>query len=261
VLPPGPAFPLAFYVQAGAQATLVVKARGLASLTWAEDLRRSLPATGLEGLWLNLHPAAGRRLFARHGWQLLWGRPWSVDSSGLCYGPAAFQQLIPALYRQALDEAQAFLAPMAGDSLVDLYCGSGASLRRWTACHARTVGVELGGEAVACARRNAPAALVLRGKCGQRLPQLRAWISNAGRDERLLYANPPRTGIEPQVLEWITGDCRPQRLAYLSCSAGTLGRDLRRLDAAGYRLAGITPYDFFPQTHHVETLATLERMD
>jgi hypothetical protein len=35
--------------------------------------RGNLAASGLEGLWLHRHPAAGRRLFARNGWQLLWG--------------------------------------------------------------------------------------------------------------------------------------------------------------------------------------------
>jgi len=48
------------------------------------------------------------------------------------------------------------------------------------------------------------------------------------------------------------------RLAYLSCSAGTLARDLSVLEAAGYRVTGIEPYDFFPLTHHVETLARLD---
>jgi tRNA/tmRNA/rRNA uracil-C5-methylase (TrmA/RlmC/RlmD family) len=51
---------------------------------------------------------------------------------------------------------------------------------------------------------------------------------------------------------------RPQRMAYLSCSAGTLRRDLEHLTAAGYRVMRIIPYDFFPQTHHVETLVFLK---
>ena len=257
-LPPYPLFPLAFLVQSGAQATLIVKAHRVASpdrLDAAEE--ESLAAIGLEGLWLHLHPAAGRRLFARNGWRLLWGKPRSRDAFGLIYGPTAFQQLIPALYRQALDAAEAFLAPQAGESIADLYCGIGASLSRWTARDARVLGVELGGEAVECARLNAPDAEVLRGKCAERLPQLRDWTPSRGR--RLLYLNPPRTGLEPEVLGWATDHFRPERLAYLSCSAGTLNRDLRALTEAGYAVEALEPYDFFPQTHHVETLALLRR--
>jgi tRNA/tmRNA/rRNA uracil-C5-methylase (TrmA/RlmC/RlmD family) len=173
------------------------------------------------------------------------------------YGPTAFQQLIPALYRQALDAAEDFLTPGPDDHIADLYCGIGASLARWTRRGARVIGVELGGEAVECASRNAPAATVLRGKCADRIPQLRAWMLTTG--TRLLYLNPPRTGLEPAVLAWTTDEYRPERLAYLSCSAGTLSRDLVALAAAGYNVKMLIPYDFFPQTHHVETLALLRR--
>lgn len=255
-LPSYPQFPLAFLAQSGAQATLIVKAHRVATPDWLDEKAgATLTASGLEGLWLHLHPAAGRRLFARNGWQLLWGQPRSQDAFGLLYGPTAFQQLIPTLYRRALDAAEAFLLPQAGDGVADLYCGIGASLVRWTAHNARVIGVELGGEAVECARRNAPQAEVLRGKCADRLPQLRDWMPPNGR--RLLYLNPPRIGLEPEVLTWSAEQFRPVRLAYLSCSAGTLRRDLQGLTAAGYTVESLQPYDFFPQTHHVETLALL----
>lgn len=255
-LPPKPEFPLAFYVQSGRQATLILKTQRAPDLGWCDAARRlELAASGIEGLWMHLHPAAGRRLFARHGWSLLWGQPRSRDPLGLVHGPTAFQQLIPALYRQALEAAEEFLAPQPGDSVADLYCGIGASLIRWTGRGARALGVELSGEAVECAGLNAPAATVLRGKCADRVPQLRLWTPAMG--TRLLYVNPPRTGLEPAVLDWATTEFRPARLAYLSCSAGTLGRDLRVLAEAGYAVERLIPFDFFPQTHHVETLALL----
>ncbi len=258
VLPPDSSFPLAFLVQSGAQATLILKTHQVLLLDWLDETGcEELAASGLEGLWLHLHPAAGRRLFARNGWRLLWGQPRSRDAFGLIYGPTAFQQLIPDLYREALDAAEAFLAPRPGDSLADLYCGIGASLTRWMSGRARGIGVELGGEAVECARLNALDAEILRGKCADRVPQLRDWMSAAG--TRLLYVNPPRTGLEPEVLAWTAEEFRPVRLAYLSCSAGTLSRDLRALTAAGYAVESLVPYDFFPQTHHVETLALLRR--
>lgn len=165
--------------------------------------------------------------------------------------------MIPALYQQALEAAEAFLAPGTGDAVADLYCGTGASLVRWTGRGAQTLGVELSGEAVACAGVNAPSAAVLRGKCADRLPQLRTWTPTTGK--RLLYLNPPRPGLEPAVLDWAGYEFRPNRLAYLSCSAGTLSRDLRALTVAGYEVAHLLPFDFFPQTPHVEVLALLRR--
>ncbi len=259
VLPPGPDFPMAYYVQSRAQATLVLKTATMPVRTGVDDACwESLMAAGLEGLWLHLHPAAGRRVFAKKTWHLHRGRSRSLDEDGLRYGPTAFQQLLPALHRRALDEAGAFLSPGPADAVVDLYCGIGASLVRWRARGAAVCGVEAGGEAVACAVENAPGATVWRGACAQRLPQLRAWLAERpGR--RLLYANPPRTGLEPDVLAWIAREARPHRLAYLSCSAGTLRRDLDALTDEGYHVERITPYDFFPQTYHVETLCLLDR--
>lgn len=260
-LPAKDVFPLAFYVQASAQVTLILKTAHLPSSAWLDKrLRQALAATGLEGLWLHLHPAAGKRLFTKNGWHLLWGRPRSRTDTGLVYGPSAFQQLISKLYQRALDEAEVFLAPGADNPMVDLYCGSGSTLSRWLRRSAPTVGVELGGEAVAYACENAPQALVLRGKCAHRLPQLTAWLGEYGRaaDQSRLYVNPPRTGLEPEVVEWIISTCHPRRMAYLSCSAGTLRRDLEQLTAAGYQVTRITPYDFFPQTQHVETLVLLQ---
>lgn len=258
VLPSGAEFPLAFLVGSGAQATLILKTCRQPDTGWLDErLQSELAMAGLEGLWLHLHPAAGRRLFARNGWTLLWGRPRSWDGFGLVYGPTAFQQQIPALYRQALDAAETFLDPGPGDSIADLYCGIGASLARWTRRGARAIGVELGGEAVECAGLNAPNAAILRGKCAHRTPQLRDWTPATG--TRLLYVNPPRTGLEPAVLAWAMVEFQPDRIAYLSCSAGTLGRDLRALAATDYAVEALIPYDFFPQTHHVEILALLRR--
>lgn len=258
-LPPASEFPLAFFIQSGAQATLILKTHQNPPLDWLTEVQQmKLAAIGLEGLWLHLHPAAGRRLFARNGWSLLWGQPRSRNEFGLRYGPIAFQQLLPELYRRALDAAEAFLAPKPGDAVADLYCGIGASLVRWIQLRARVLGVELGGEATECARFNAPNATVLRGKCTDRLPQLRTWMPAAG--SRCLYVNPPRTGLEPAVREWMATEFQPDRSAYLSCSAGTLSRDLSVLTAAGYAIDKLIPYDFFPQTHHIETLALLRRI-
>ncbi len=245
--------PLAYLHVAGAQATLVVKAHRV-NLALLGDMVAGLPATGIEGLWVHCHPSAGRRMFARSGWTLAWGVAESADSLGLVHGPAAFQQLLPSLHEQAMDVAVGHLAPQAGTRILDLYCGIGASMRRWRASGAEVLGIELAGGAVDCSVRNAPGARVLRGTCVQRLPQIREWWAQVP-GEMHVYANPPRSGLEAELVEALGGDLRPARMAYLSCSAGTLGRDLALLEAAGHAVAAIHPYDFFPLTHHVEALA------
>jgi tRNA/tmRNA/rRNA uracil-C5-methylase (TrmA/RlmC/RlmD family) len=256
-LPPAGDLPLAYLHVCGAQATLIVKARHADDALLA-DVASGLASIGLEGLWLHLHPAAGRRLFARSGWRLLWGAPRSLDAQGLLHGPTAFAQALPELHRAALTAAAAHLRPGLGVAVLDLYSGHGSSLRAWTAAGSGALGVELSGEAVELVAANAPRARVLRGTCVQRLPQVRGWWS-AQAGERVAYANPPRSGLEPEIVTALARELRPARLAYLSCSAGTLARDLAAFEAAGYQLRTIRPYDFFPLTHHVEALALLER--
>jgi len=254
-LPPPARVPLAYVHVAGAQATLIVKARtiDLAALT---AVIAGLPALGLDGLWVHCHPAAGRRMFARSGWTLAWGAGESRDAQGLQHGPTAFQQLLPALHGEATDLAEQHIRPSPRVAVLDLYCGIGASLRRWRAGGAPSLGVELAGGAVAAAAVNAEGATVLRGTCGQRLPQVRDWWLQQ-LEERVAYANPPRSGLEEEVAGALAQELRPARLAYLSCSAGTLARDLAFLERAGYRVDAIHPFDFFPLTHHVEALALL----
>ncbi len=255
-LPPHAKLPLAYLHVAGGQATLIVKARSFDS-TDLDALRAGLPATGIEGLWVHCHAAAGRKLFARSGWHLDWGAPTSLDAAGLVHGPAAFQQLLPDLHAQAVALASDHLEPAPGVAVLDLYCGIGSTLRRWLSAGASGLGVELAGGAVDCARSNAPGAVVLRGTCAQRLPQVREWWHDGKHRRRVCYVNPPRSGLEPPLLEALARDLRPDRLAYLSCSAGTLARDLAGFEAAGYEVRSLVPFDFFPGTHHVECLALL----
>ena len=261
-MPSAELWPLRFIVQNGALLTLILKCHILPDTGWlTSEVVDALHGVGLRGLHVNLHPAAGRILFAKRGWHRLWGESRVQDDLGQWHGPGVFQQLIPSLYAESLDFAEQHLAPNSGDTVLDLYSGIGGSMKRWLRRKAQVVGIECDGEAIECAQLNAPDALVLRGLCAQRLPQLRAHVTPFAAEHRLIYANPPRLGLEPEILSWTIRECRPHRIAYLSCSPGTLRRDLLALTEAGYEVTALHPFDFFPQTHHVETLALLRRID
>ena len=74
----------------------------------------------------------------------------------------------------------------------------------------------------------------------------------------LIFLDPPRAGARPEVIDAIAHS-KAEVIGYLSCDPVTFSRDAGRLTAAGWRIASLDLLDLFPNTHHVETLASLER--
>lgn len=78
------------------------------------------------------------------------------------------------------------------------------------------------------------------------------------KERDFLLLDPPRTGCTAEVISLLAVK-RPEHIVYVSCNPVTLARDLRPLNEAGYGLLRVTPFDMFPQTDHVETVALLGR--
>jgi 23S rRNA (uracil1939-C5)-methyltransferase len=73
-----------------------------------------------------------------------------------------------------------------------------------------------------------------------------------------IVLDPPRTGVEPTALDAII-ETGARRVVYVSCDPATLARDAKRLLAKGYQLVDVQPVDMFPQTFHIECVATFQR--
>jgi len=261
-------FPIAFLAVSGALVTIVVKAPLAQSAQMISvltgEFTKKLDEAGFAGLYLNFNPSAGNRVFAARAWKHVWGKEFgelSLDSGLFQYGPSSFVQVLAETHRQSIRDTEEFLSLRTGMAVVDLCSGVGVTLSVWRKAGAQVLGVELSGEAVTCAKLNLGGEFCLRGKASDRIPQVNSWLDSVENDF-VLYVNPPRLGLEHEVLVWLTVRAKrgegAKKIAYLSCNAITQARDLSELENAGYAVTRIIPYDFFPQTHHVETLATLE---
>ncbi len=74
--------------------------------------------------------------------------------------------------------------------------------------------------------------------------------------ETAVIVDPPRSGCSPNFLKQLI-EFSPGRIVYVSCNPVTQARDLAVLVNASYMLADVTPFDLFPQTKHIESVATL----
>lgn len=89
----------------------------------------------------------------------------------------------------------------------------------------------------------------LQGKTEDVLPQI-------GEQPDGLILDPPRAGCHIKVLNAVM-QLAPTRVVYVSCDPETLARDLKILCWGPFQLERVQPIDMFPQTHHVECIATL----
>ena len=146
-------------------------------------------------------------------------------------------------------------------SVIDLYSGAGRHGLELAARGARVEAADADRSAVAAANEAAAAAGLARRFRATRADAaafLAARAGGGGAPVDALVANPPRTGMERAVVDAIAA-LGPERVVVVSCDPATLARDLRRLVGAGYGLEEVVPLDLFPQTAHVEAVATLER--
>ena len=77
-------------------------------------------------------------------------------------------------------------------------------------------------------------------------------------EAELICLDPPRSGLSKDLRAAITASTA-SRLLYVSCDVATWARDVADLQHRGFRLVQAQPYDFYPQTHHIEMLSVLER--
>jgi len=159
------------------------------------------------------------------------------------------------LYRAAIEAAD--INP--DDTILDLYCGTGAIGICAAPKAGRVIGIEIEKEAVDAARINAE------------INNLDNCAFYAGAARKILdtddvkdisfdvvFNDPPRAGMHPRALKRLIEIDAP-RLIYISCNPATFARDAAALRDAGYVLRTVKPFDMFPHTMHIELVSRFEK--
>ena len=194
--------------------------------------------------------------------ELVWGDAELHERLGgldLRISPEAFFQTNTETAELLYGVVVEYAALEGWERVYDLYSGIGTIALTLAPLAGELWGIELIEEAVAgaiagAARNGITNAHFFAGDTRLALPEL---LERAGRPD-VLVVDPPRAGLSKKVVHRII-DASPKRIVYVSCNPTTLAPNAAELVQAGWALRKVRPVDMFPQTHHIECVALLER--
>jgi 23S rRNA (uracil1939-C5)-methyltransferase len=165
--------------------------------------------------------------------------------------PRGFFQANWRMNQALLEKILSSLGSVASARLLDLYAGAGNFALPLSTRFREVVAVEGEPEGVEGLRRN-----VRENRIGNVVP-VRSRVEAYRPDGpfEVLLVDPPRSGLSAGALATVRR-ADAGRIFYVSCNPSTLARDTRALSDR-YDLSSLEMYDFFPNTHHIETLAVL----
>lgn len=197
-------------------------------------------------------------------WCTLYGQDYITDqmlgNDFQIAGPAFYQvntEMAEKLYQTAIDFAEL----KKDDVVIDAYSGIG-TIGLSVAKHVKEVyGVELIPEAVENSKKNAQLNNISNAHyvCDTAENAMKNWLKD-GIQPTVILVDPPRKGLTESFIK-ASAQTGADRIAYISCNVATMARDIKLYQELGYELKKVQPVDLFPQTHHVETVALLSKLD
>ncbi|SCU99733.1 LAME_0G05138g1_1 [Lachancea meyersii CBS 8951] len=148
--------------------------------------------------------------------------------------------------------------------LVDAYCGSGLFSITASKGVDKVIGVEVSADSVAFAERNARANGVENCKFVVGKAECIFASIDTPHDRTSVILDPPRKGCDDVFLKQLA-EYNPARIVYISCNVHSQARDMQYFlqeteNGPKYRIESVRGFDFFPQTHHVESVCVLSRI-
>jgi len=185
---------------------------------------------------------------------------WDVRGTALAAGVGTFFQVNRFLVETLVDEVvgRGDGGTLAWDRALDLFCGVGLFTLPLGARAREVVGVESQPDSLRDARENARRAGVWNASFVEETAEAYVRHEPMSRFD-VVVMDPPRGGLDPEVISALIA-APPPAIRYVSCDPPALARDLGFLVRSGFTLTRLAVLDFFPNTHHVEAVATLSRI-
>ncbi len=166
-------------------------------------------------------------------------------------------EMAEKLYQTAID-----FSDLNSDSIViDAYSGIGTIGLSFAKQVKEVYGVEVIETAVEDAKKNAERNGITNAHyVADSAENTMAKWSKDGIKPDIIIVDPPRKGLTESFIKASVA-MQPEKITYVSCNPATMARDIKRYQELGYELKKVQPVDLFPQTHHVETVALLSKLD
>lgn len=193
------------------------------------------------------------------GWTVLHGTPFYHESFLGQAVEVPVQGFVHANTAQAEAMYQAILTALdlkGTESILELYSGVGGFTMQLAQQAHRVHGIEAMAEAVSAAEHTV--ASLGYDHVTFKAGRVEASLDSLPLNPDIIVMDPPRKGIETSALADIM-DLNAQTLVYMSSNPTTLVRDLEPLVARGYQVTYVQPFDFYPHTVQVQTVAILKK--
>lgn len=166
----------------------------------------------------------------------------------------SFFQINSACARLLYDYIKEQVDP--GSDVIDAYCGIG-SIGLYAADKAnRIIGIDEVPEAITDASFNSQLNNVANSHYSCSTAEQFFNTTYPPNRDCCVIIDPPRSGVSKELLEKINGNSA-RKIIYVSCNPMTLMRDIKILINNGFSIDRIKPFDMFPHTWHIETVAVL----
>ncbi|MEI8366552.1 MAG: hypothetical protein WCF65_09080 [Parachlamydiaceae bacterium] len=212
-------------------------------------------------IWFNSNQRRDNVIFGE-GWSFICGQEWlwqTFCDLPICFHPASFFQANPEMYEALLRQIQRSVPQQA--SVVEFYAGAGVIGLTLAEQSKRVCCVEVVPLAECCFNKSYERQpLSIQEKLSFIRGTSAAQIARLKPPATVVVVDPPRKGLEPELLNALCATTSVEVLVYVSCGWSGFKRDCEALLKGGWKLNKAEGFLFFPGSDHLEVLAVFEKI-